>query len=164
VPSETIPALITLLVILGVFALMLVSWRSKAKRQSGIPALSALPSDFTVTQEFAGLYVATTPSGAPLQRITVHGLGFRARTTLELGDAGIAFTLPGRSPRFIPAEDVLDIRRASWTIDRGVGSAGLDVIHWALGDTELDSYFRLSDSEGFIEATTTFQQLEKENQ
>jgi hypothetical protein len=164
VPSQTIPALITALVILGIFALMLLSWRSKAKRQSGIRELAALPSPFIVTHEFAGLYVATTPSGIPLQRITVHGLGFRARTTLQLGDGGFAFVLSGTSPRFIPASDVLDIRRASWTIDRGVGSAGLDVIHWTLGDMELDSYFRLDDSEGFIEATTRFQQREKEHQ
>jgi hypothetical protein len=164
VPSQTIPALITALVILGIFALMLLSWRSKAKRQSGIRELAALPSPFIVTHEFAGLYVATTPSGIPLQRITVHGLGFRARTTLQLGDGGFAFVLSGTSPRFIPASDVLDIRRASWTIDKGVGSAGLDVIHWVLGDTELDSYFRLADPEGFIEATTRFQQLEKEHQ
>jgi hypothetical protein len=163
VPSQTVPALVTLLIVIGIFGLMLLSWRSKTNRQAGIPELVSVPGGFVTDREFEGLYVATTAHDLPLQRITVHGLGFRSRTTVQFGAQGFAFDIPGRPPRFIPASDVRDIRRASWTIDRGVGADGLDVIHWVLGDTELDSYFRFADPEGFIEATTSFQQLEKED-
>jgi hypothetical protein len=164
VPSQTVPALVTVAIICVIFGLMIVSWRSKAKRQAGIPEPAAVPRDFVASQEFEGLYLATTPHATPLQRITVHGLGFRAQTTVTKGADGFSFGIPGHPARFIPVSDIRTIRQASWTIDRGVGAEGLDVIHWVLGDTEIDTYFRFADPEGFIEATTSFQQLEKEDQ
>jgi len=57
--------------------------------------------------------------------------------------------------KFIPLGEVTGVSRASWTIDRGVEPNGLSVISWKLGDTRLDSYFRLDDPEGFLAAASS---------
>ncbi len=146
-------AIIVVAIILVLFGLMWLSWWGRKKAQSGIPALEPVPAELGAQLgTFEGLYLATTPGGDPLNRIAVRGLGFRARTTLEVSEAGFVFI----GDRFIPANAVSDVRRASWTIDRGVEPGGLSVVEWRLGDLELDSYFRLDDPEGFIAATTSF--------
>jgi hypothetical protein len=133
-------------VMLGAMAL---SWWARKKRQSGYAQLAAPPSDLGAELgEFEGLYLATTPAGEPLDRIAVRGLGFRARTTLRITAAGLVFI----GDRFIPVENLREVGRASWTIDRGVEPEGLSVVSWTLGEAVLDSYFRLDDPEGFLEA------------
>ena len=39
--------------------------------------------------EFEGFYVSTTLDGQPLNRVAVRGLGFRARATIAVADAGV---------------------------------------------------------------------------
>ena len=135
---------IFLAVMLGAMAL---SWWARKKRQSGYAQLEAPPADLGAELgEFAGLYLATTPTGEPLNRIAVRGLGYRARTTLVVSEAGLVFI----GDRFIPIASIRAVGRASWTIDRGVEPDGLSVVSWTLGESELDSYFRLDDPEAFL--------------
>ena len=101
---------------------------------------------------FEGLYLATSPADAPLERLVVNGLGFRERTTLQFTEAGIVFM----GDRYLPPASITGIGRASWTIDRGVEPNGLSVVNWMLGDDKVDSYFRLDDPEGFITVGTEF--------
>ena len=98
--------------------------------------------------EFEGLYLATTPTGEPLDRVAVRGLGFRARTTVAVCTAGLVFI----GDRFIPAAEISEVGAASWTIDRGVSKDGLSVVSWTLGETQLDSYFRFDDPVAFLAA------------
>ena len=144
-----------LAVMLGAMAL---SWWARKKRQSGYAQLEAPPTELGAELgEFAGLYLATTPAGEPLERIAVRGLGFRARTTLRLTEAGLVFI----GDRFIPVASIVDVGRATWTIDRGVEPDGLSVVSWTLGDAVLDSYFRLDDPEGFLRAGTELLKMGK---
>ena len=99
----------------------------------------------TVHGSFSGLYLSTTPAGQPLERITVHGLGFRARTSVDVVEGGIMFN----TDRFIPRDSIIAIERATWTIDRGVEPDGLSVVRWRLGERELESNFRLDQPELF---------------
>lgn len=149
-------------IIVAVLALMLgamaLSWWARKKRQSGYAQLAAVPESLGASfGEFAGLYLATTPVGAPLDRIVVHGLGFRARTTLEFTEQGIVFM----GDRYLPVESVTGIGRASYTIDRGVEPDGLSVVSWMLGDDAVESYFRLDDPEGFITVGEDFMKRAK---
>lgn len=141
--------IILLFMMLGAMAL---SWWARKKRQSGYAQLAPVPAGVGATLgAFAGLYLATTPAGEPLNRIAVRGLGFRAQTTVEITEAGLIFI----GDRFIPASSLTAVGRASWTIDRGVEPDGLSVVSWMLGDAELDSYFRLDDQEGFLRVAST---------
>ena len=148
---------LAVVIIVAVVVLMLgsmaLSWWARTKRQSGYAELAVVPEDPGARLgAFSGLYLATTPAGQPLDRIVVRGLGFRARTTLELTEQGIVFM----GDRYLPRESVTAIGRASWTIDRGVEPDGLSVVSWMLGDAAVDSYFRLDDPEGFITGGTQF--------
>ncbi|MFW8746211.1 hypothetical protein, partial [Mesorhizobium japonicum] len=67
-------------------------------------------------------YVATTRADAPLDRIAVHGLGFRARAELTVADTGIRLDIAGEEPAFIPAADLVGVGRATWPIDRAVSN------------------------------------------
>ena len=100
------------------------------------------------------LYVATTRAGAPLDRITIAGLGFRARAVVQTAPEGIVLDLAGRGPVFIPRSAVRGVGRATWTIDRVVDQDGLIFVRWVLGTTEIDSYLRSTDPDRLVSALT----------
>ena len=145
-----------LAVMLGAMAL---SWWARKKRQSGYAELATVPTELgELLGEFTGLYLASTPPEEPLNRIAVRGLGFRARTTIEVFTAGLVFI----GDRFVPAATIAGIGRASYTIDRGVEPEGLTVVSWELGDARIDSYFRLDDQEGFLRVASALTRRSKE--
>lgn len=147
--DKVIPAVIIIAFVTIVFTLMILSWRRRVRSQQHLPELAAVPSEpGTILGEFTGLYLASTPTGDRYNRIAVRGLGFRERGTVTVTALGFAVL----GDRFIPLADTTAVSRASWTIDRGVEPDGLSVITWTLGDTSLDSYFRLDDPEGFLVA------------
>ena len=100
------------------------------------------------------LYVATTRAGAPLDRITIAGLGFRARAVVQTAPEGIVLDLAGRGPVFIPRSAVRGVGRATWTIDRVVDQDGLIFVRWVLGTTEIDSYLRSTNPDRLVSALT----------
>lgn len=153
--DKVLPAIIIIVVVAVILTLMVLSWRRRGRTQAHLPELSSIPADTgEVVGSFDGLYLATTPAGEPLNRIAVRGLGFRQRGRLAVTAGGFILL----DDRFIPLADVTAVSRASWTIDRGVEPDGLSVISWSLGGTPLDSYFRLDDPEGFIEAASSITQ------
>jgi hypothetical protein len=152
--DRTLSTLIIATVILLLLALMVVGWRNRSRRQGDVAAPRAVPPELgdallTVTV----LYVATTRDGAPLDRITVHGLGFRARGELALHSDGIAVAIDGRRPWFIPRAEVRGAGRATWTIDRVVEEGGLLMVAWTSGEAQVDSYFRVTDAD--VDGATT---------
>lgn len=147
--DKVLPTVLIIAVVAVILSLMVLSWRRRARSQSHLPALAPVPADLgEVLGTFDGLYLATTPSGDRLNRITVHGLGFRERGSVVVATTG--FVILGN--RFIAAGAAHGVSRASWTIDRGVEPDGLSVVSWTLGDTAVDSYFRLDDPEGFLQS------------
>jgi hypothetical protein len=149
-------ALVIVAVVALVFALLARSWRARRRRQSDLGDPASPPVDFGVP-EFSDdlLYVATTRANAPLDRITVAGLGFRARAVVSTAPSGIVLDLAGRGPVFIPKAAILGVGRATWTIDRVVDADGLIFVRWVLGTTELDSYLRSTAPDRLVTALTT---------
>jgi hypothetical protein len=127
-------------------------WNARRRRQSDIPAPRPLPGDIgELHGEFDGFYVSTTPDGQPLNRIAVRGLGFRSRATIAVADAGVVLALPGNNV-FIPREDMREVTLANYTIDRVVEPNGLVLLAWALGDTKLDTYLRVEETQELVSA------------
>lgn len=154
--SRTVATIITVLVLLGVLALMLRSWRRRSKRDSVLPA--GYPEPATPGRELASaaaLYVATTPRDQPLERLNIPGLGFRARGGVSVTDQGVLLELAGSPTLFIPADAIERVTDATWAIDRAVEPGGLLLLGWflntpdepsrATAPTSVDSYFRFSD-------------------
>lgn len=140
------------LIVLGILALaltgMVLGWSARKRRQSHIGSPLSPPAELADTDlRFSGKYVATTVAGDQLNRINVHGLGFRANCLLEVHSEGIVVSRAGSPDLWLSRSDVRGINRATWTIDRVVESNGLQVIEWNLDGTAVDSYFRMDDPE-----------------
>jgi hypothetical protein len=133
--------------------LMLLGWRALRRRQSSVAVPASRPAELgTPLATSEGKYVATTVAGEPLQRIAVHGLGFRGDVTAAVTDLGILLVMVGRDI-WIPAADLTGVGRATWTIDRVVERDGLITLGWRLGDREVETALRLDDPQAFEAAT-----------
>ncbi|HWR85145.1 MAG TPA: hypothetical protein VN200_04025 [Rhodoglobus sp.] len=129
--------------------LMLLGWRALRRRQAAVPAPAARPDELgEAIAVSGGKYVATTAAGEPLQRIAVHGLGFRGDATAAVTDRGVLLALKERDV-WIPAAELIGTGRATWTIDRVVEQDGLVTLGWRLGDREVETALRLDDPRAF---------------
>lgn len=153
--DRLLPAIVIVLVVAAVFTVLALAWRARRRGQADIGEPAAPPADFgdpTFTDDL--LYVATTRADAPLDRVTVAGLGFRARAVVTTAPSGIVLDLAGRGPVFIRKAAIRGVGRATWTIDRVVDADGLIFVRWVLGTTELDSYLRSTDPDRLVTALT----------
>lgn len=143
------------IVIVGLIVLalagMLLGWRALVRKNAGLIAPDLVPENVgDVIAVDNGLYVATTRAEQPLERVAAHGLGFRSRSTVTVTNTGITVARTGSSPFFIGSGSVIAVRRATWAIDKAVEPGGLVVITWRLGETELDSYFRMDGDQDIL--------------
>jgi hypothetical protein len=142
-----------LLVVLGVvYALLYVGWVRKQRRHasaaiaaerrraSGEVGTSApvLHEGRNVTIVAEGTYVSTTTAASRLERVTVEGLGNRARATLTVrrGDADqlVRIERQGESTVIIPAARLVSVRRDQGMAGKFVGGRRLLVIQWRAED------------------------------
>jgi hypothetical protein len=138
---------ITVLVLVAALVGMGLSWRLRGRRQRGL-ALPAAPADPGADRVVVdGLYLATTFAGRPLERVSAHGLGFRARARIAVTDTGVRIDRDGTAPLILPAGSVSGAGTATWTLDRGVEPDGLTVLAWSLddagGSVPVESSFRI---------------------
>jgi hypothetical protein len=146
--DRTTSTVIVIAVILLAFAGMIIGWRARKRRQSGLARPHAVPAETGVELYAADVfYVATTVAGEPLNRIAVGGLGFRARAAIVVVSTGLVLSIAGERDVFIPASELRRVERATWTIDRVVETGGLVCIGWTLGATDVDSYLRVTEPE-----------------
>lgn len=145
--NYTVPGIVTAAVLVVILVGGVIAWRRRRARQAGYDAVEPTPVDLgAVAAEASVLYLATTPDGARYERISVGPVGFRARGTVTVADAGVLVALTDRE-FFVPAPDLRDAGRASWTIDRGIAPDGLVRLGWTLGGRAVDSFFRFDDEE-----------------
>ena len=124
---------------------MLFAWRRRLRRDSGLTAPLGVPEHAEVARRDEVLYVSTTRHDQPLERLTVSPLAYRARGELAVTDRGIALCLDGAPTVFLAASRLVEVDRATVTIDRVVEPGGLIRIAWhADDDTVVDSYLRLA--------------------
>lgn len=150
------PSVVTVGIVVLAFAGMYLGWRARVRRGGALSKPDAVPDDIgEVSLVAEGLYVATTLAREPFERVAVHGLGFRARCAVTVSTRGVSVALTGREPFFIPRDRVDFVSRGTWTIDKVVEPGGLVVLAWRLGDSRLDSYFRMDGgSEHFLDAAS----------
>jgi hypothetical protein len=145
---------IVVVFMLALLGLMAWGWYGRRKRQAHIPAPLAVPADpGAIIASLEGKYVATTASGDRLDRVAVHGLGFRGTATVTVTESGVVVALHGREV-WIPRDHLAGSHRATWTIDRVVEPGGLEVIAWRLGDVPVESAFRMPTAGALDSAVT----------
>lgn len=119
-------------------------WRNRRVRFRHLEGslIRTLPSSPPLLS-FEGLYVATTIAGHPMDRVPVGPLSFRAKAQFSLHPEGLVVGAQGEAPVVLGSQDGIEAGLATWTIDRVVEPEGLVMIRWTLGDTALDSYLRI---------------------
>lgn len=142
--EKLLPTLLTIAIVIVVFALMRWGWRSRIRRQSGLPELPPPPADLLerVSARAEGMYVVTTPTGMPLERIAVHGMGVRGNAEVLVAEAGVLINRQGAPDIYIPRERLQAVSTTSGMIGKFVERDGLVVFTWRLGDTVVDTGFR----------------------
>lgn len=139
------PTIIVIAFVAVVFLFMWRGWKARARRQNDYSAPQAVPE--VIGEDLVAplaLYLSTTPSGQPMERLVVPRLGFRAQSLIEVTESGIVLRLTGENAIFIPSRDILGVAPATITIDRVVEKGGLVSLSWLLGGRAVDSYFRLA--------------------
>ena len=138
-----------LLVLAGVpllWGLMYLGWRRRARRHAGLLAPQEAPPDGgigkLVVPPVAGTYVSTVAAGDWLDRVVVHGLGARSGVVVQAGTAGVWFVRTGARDVFVPARDVVAVRRERGIAGKYTLEEGVVVVRWRCGEVELDTGFR----------------------
>jgi hypothetical protein len=156
--TQEIAAIMVLTV--GALALSgaLWGWRRRGKKYE--PWATLLRFDVPTSESLGvldALYVGTTETGSPLERVALGPLKYRARATIVLHPEGLVLTSRGSAPLLLPGPKGLSAGVATWTIDRVVEPDGLLMVRWLLGTHQVESYFRLVDSniQGSVAAINT---------
>jgi hypothetical protein len=161
--DKVTPTLVILAVVLLVFVGLALGWRARQRRQAALPALAAPPIELGASLAVDdGFYVATTRAESPTDRIAVRGLGFRARAGVAVHPEGVVLSIAGQPDAFIPTAAIVGVGRATWTIDRVVGTDGLVFVRWNLGGTEVDTNLRVAEPEALVAALLTIAPASKE--
>ena len=126
------------------FWLMWRSWRRRGKRDADLaPIETALTGD-TIASFDRVFYVATTPQGAPLERVAVPGLAFRGWAQVAVRTDGLEVQVTGEAPVVIAREAITGETLAQLTIDKVVEHDGLSNLEWVSPRGTLATSFRFS--------------------
>ncbi|MDK1473385.1 hypothetical protein QNO07_08110 [Streptomyces sp. 549] len=136
-----------LLFIALLYWLMREGWKWRGTLQGGLPEPAA-PGDGTAEPLLTGegRYHGSTRAGQWLDRIVAHGLGTRSRVSLTLTADGLTVLRPGARDYFVPVADLCGARLDTGIAGKVLTQGGLLVVVWQLGDTRIDSGFRLDRS------------------
>ena len=148
--DKLVPTLLTVLIVVVLFALLWWGWRGRVRRQSGLSELAPPPRDIVAraTARVDGMYVVTTYTDQPLERIARHGLGVRTTAEAVVAPDGILLNRQGAPDVFIPRHDLRAVSTTSGMVGKFVERDGLVVLTWDLGDTRVDTGFRARTGEG----------------
>nr|WP_247647032.1 hypothetical protein [Arthrobacter sp. E3] len=135
--------MLTLLLVVVIFAMMWWGWRNKLKRQDAVAPLPEVPAGMgEAAISVPGLYVVTTSAGDWLDRMAVHGLGIRTPAIVHVYAAGVVIERKGAQDIFIAQERLREVGAQSGMAGKFVEKDGLVVIGWDLADTAVDTGFR----------------------
>ncbi|WP_217183926.1 hypothetical protein [Streptomyces sp. AC495_CC817] len=139
---------ITIAIALLVLLAMVFAWRRRLRRDSSLTAPLGVPEHAEVVARREVLYVSTTRHEQPLERVALSPLAYRARGEAAVTDRGLALCLDGAPTVFLASSRLVEVDRATVTIDRVVEPGGLVRVAWSVDDdTIVDSYLRVADGD-----------------
>lgn len=157
--SDWQAGLLVLAVVPLVWGLMYLGWRRRGRQHGHLPPPAEAPPGgelgVLVAPVVPGTYVSTVVAGNWLDRVVAHGLGTRSALELHAGTAGLWFLRRGARDVFVPAADVVAIRRERGIAGKYTLEEGVVVVRWRLGEAELDTGFRptlWSEAHGLVTA------------
>ncbi|WP_269045675.1 PH-like domain-containing protein [Paenarthrobacter sp. Z7-10] len=141
--EKVLPTILTVFILLAIFALIGLGWRNRLRRQAGTAPLPAVPAELSVPSlSVEGQYVATTTEGDWLDRLAVHSLGIRTNAVVHVHSEGVLLARSGAPDVFVAADRLDDVRLEAGMAGKFVEAQGLVVLSWRLGDQPVDTGFR----------------------
>ncbi|MCS3842525.1 hypothetical protein [Microbacterium sp. AK031] len=136
---------ITIVVAVLILLSMYLAWRRRLRRDGVHAAPMGVPEHAEVLTRHEVLYVSTTRHDQPLERLAITPLAYRARGEIAVTDRGAALCLDGAPTVFLASAKLVQVDRATVTIDRVVEPNGLVRLAWNMSDdTIVDSYVRVT--------------------
>ncbi len=132
---RNLAVVVLVLVVVLLWRMMFLGWRARVRRQDDVPALPIAPKSLR-DKASAGIeatYVSTTAAGDWLDRVAAHGLGVRSAARVVVDPVGVLVARTGAPDVFVPAADVLEVRRETFRAGKARTGAGLVVVEWQLG-------------------------------
>ena len=124
------------------FGGMWFAWKKRARAAAAIE-LPFISGDNILTLERV-FYVATTPQGAPLERVSIPSLTYRGYAALQVHSQGITIQVTGEKPVTIPRAHIVDTTTARTRIDKAVEKDGLAVLTWSHSDRLFETSLRFA--------------------
>ena len=138
--------LATLAIVAALCLLMLKGWRARQRRQADLPApRTTAPIAEPLLPSVEGLFIGTTTAGDWLDRIAVHGLSDRGAGWLALTADGVTVERDGMPDLHLPIDSIRGAAPGARLAGKVVGTDGLLLVDWRLGDRLLTSGFRADD-------------------
>lgn len=141
--SRTAFLLLMIAIVAVVFVGMWLAWRARARRDADVVGAATAPSG-ELLGSFAPKYVATTPEGEPLVRVSAPGLRYRGPAEVAVRRDGVTVTVAGEQPVHISAAQLRGGGSARVRIDRVVEHDGLALLKWESAGRSLESSFRFT--------------------
>ncbi|MDQ6754270.1 MAG: hypothetical protein M3017_12915 [Actinomycetota bacterium] len=141
--DKVLPTVLTVIILLVIFALIGLGWRNRLRRQAGTAPLPTVPAALSAPRlSVSGQYVATTTEGDWLDRLAVHSLGIRTNAVVQVHEEGVLIARSGAPDVFVAADRLDGVRLESGMAGKFVESGGLIVLSWRLGEQPVDTGFR----------------------
>ena len=148
-PMRILLTALTLIVIGILFALIVRSWRRRAKSQSGLGSLPAVSAE--VAEELESGELATN-------KIAFAGLSNRGFAEVGVHAQGVVIDRGVAGVLFIPRDSIVGVGLAKGVAGRAFGKDGVVAIRWVHADFTLDTGLRSSSS---IERQKIVTEIEK---
>jgi MYXO-CTERM domain-containing protein len=144
VSADQVPGLVTIVLLVGLaWAGMAWGWRRRRARQADLGAPTSVPPTLAEPSlAVEGLFVGTVLAQEWLERVVPYGLGNRAGATLQVHEAGVLLDRDGAEPLWVPADDLVAVRRDTGLAGKVTETGGLVVWTWRLGPALLESGLR----------------------
>ena len=163
-PMRILLTALTLIVIGILFALIVRSWRRRAKSQSGLGSLPAVSAEVAEELESGELattemrYVGTASDVNWNDKIAFAGLSNRGFAEVGVHAQGVVIDRGVAGVLFIPRDSIVGVGLAKGVAGRAFGKDGVVAIRWVHADFTLDTGLRSSSS---IERQKIVTEIEK---
>lgn len=133
--SRPLFVLLVVLLCVAIFLLMWWGWRARGKRDAalavpGQDAQHPVAADGWAAEFNDVQYVATTPAGAPYERVLFDGLKYRGQARVLFGEAGVRIEVQGEQPVTLMPALLTGWGRATSRVGKTVEKDGLTLLKW----------------------------------
>lgn len=152
-PMRIVLTFLILVVISFLFALVIRSWRRRARLQERFGPLPDVPEDVIAAIESGELsgehfrFVGTSTDVNWLDKVAHQGLSNRGNAQVYLPPQGIAIDREGAGVLFIARESIIGARLDKGVAGRAYTSDGVAVVRWKLNGIIVDSGLRSADGD-----------------